>query len=69
MPKNLHTWISAGITALVVILIVQNLATVEVTFLFWAIALPRALLLFLVFVVGVLVGWIVKSAKDRRAIG
>jgi len=62
--KRLHTPIIMAIIALIVVFAVQNATTVEVSFLFWSMALPRAVLLFLIFAVGVVTGLII--ARRRR---
>ncbi|NQV83591.1 MAG: LapA family protein [Rhodospirillales bacterium] len=56
--KKLQTVIGIVIVGLIVLFTVQNVATVEVSFLAWSISLPRAVLLFLVFVGGVVAGLI-----------
>tara|TARA_R110002095_G_scaffold8236_2_gene13993 strand:- start:503 stop:739 length:237 start_codon:yes stop_codon:yes gene_type:complete len=52
--KMLFILILAG---LAVLFIIQNVAIVEVQFLFWAIQMPRSLLIFLLLVIGVIIGW------------
>ncbi|MFC2990724.1 MULTISPECIES: lipopolysaccharide assembly protein LapA domain-containing protein [Halomonas] len=44
------------ITALVLILIVQNIAMVEVRFLTWSLSLPLALLLIVIYLLGMVSG-------------
>jgi len=44
------------ITALVIILVVQNLAMVEVRFLTWSLSLPMALLLGVIYLLGMVSG-------------
>jgi lipopolysaccharide assembly protein A len=55
----------ALVTALVVTFVMQNLAAVEIRFLFWTFALSRALLVLIVLAVGILLGWLL-SALVRR---
>lgn len=45
------------LTSLVAIFIIQNVAAVEVSFLFWSLSLSRALLIFFTFLIGFLSGW------------
>ena len=52
--------------ALAVIFIVQNTAVVEIKFLVWTIALSRALLMFILVVLGVAMGWLLNSALRFR---
>lgn len=66
MTEHLRLWLTAAIVALLALFTFQNLVTVEVTFLVWAIQLPRALLVFVVFGLGALFGWILSSARHRR---
>ncbi len=51
--------------ALVVLFTLQNIEAVTITFLLWQFSLPRALLLFLVLVTGVVVGWVLHSIAER----
>ena len=52
--------------SLVVIFITQNVVAVDVTFLFWSISLSRALLIFLVLVIGFVLGWFLHSYLTYR---
>ena len=54
--KKLQTAIGVVIIGLIVLFTLQNVATVEVSFLVWSITMPRAVLMFLVFAGGVLAG-------------
>ena len=49
--------------ALVVIFIFQNLEVVKVSFLFWEISSPRALMIFITLVIGVIVGYLSNRGK------
>lgn len=46
---------------LVMIFAVQNAATVEVQLLFWAVNLPRSLLIFMMLLIGTVIGWFLRS--------
>jgi uncharacterized integral membrane protein len=50
-----------ALSGLTLLFIVQNLAIVEVQFLFWSFALPRVVLLSIIFAVGILTGWLLSS--------
>ena len=51
-----------------VLFIIQNVAVVEIQFLFWSMQLSRSLLMFLVLAVGILVGWFLHAwLKHQRA--
>jgi len=49
-----------------VIFLMQNVAAVEVTFLFWYISMSRALLIFFVLIIGFLLGWFLHSYLSYR---
>lgn len=49
---------------LLVVLTLQNTDSVTLHFLIWTITLSRALLVFLLIVVGALIGWILRSMRD-----
>ncbi|WP_455233960.1 LapA family protein [Thiogranum longum] len=54
---------------LVVLFIVQNAAVVEIRFLFWTFAMSRALMIFFVLAIGVLLGWLMHGhvAHKKRS--
>jgi putative membrane protein len=54
------------IAGLAVIFITQNVAAVDVTFLFWSISLSRALLIFFVLIIGFVLGWFLHSYLTYR---
>lgn len=66
MSEQLRLWATILIVGLLALFTFQNLVTVEVTFLFWAVQLPRAILVFVVFAFGALLGWILCSARRHR---
>jgi uncharacterized integral membrane protein len=51
---------------LVVLFIIQNVAVVEIQFLFWAAQLPPSLLMFLLLAIGVIIGWFLNSYVRLR---
>jgi len=54
---------------LMVIFIFQNIEVVNINFLFWSISVSRALMVFLIFLIGIILGAILKSiALDRKKI-
>jgi len=61
------------LVSLAAIFIIQNVAAVEVSFLFWSIAMSRALLIVFALVIGFVSGWIVHGylalwrSKERSA--
>lgn len=53
--------ITTGLILLVMIFAIQNAATVEIKLLFWDVALPRSLLIFMMLLIGVIIGWFLRS--------
>ncbi len=51
---------------LVVVFALQNLDTVTYTFLAWSLAAPRAVVVIVVLLVGIVVGWFTTSLKRVR---
>lgn len=64
--KDVRYWVGMAVLGLVVIFTVQNIATVEVGFLFWSITLPKAIVLFLMFAAGSVFGWIFRGGRNRK---
>jgi putative membrane protein len=54
------------LVGLAVLFIIQNVATVEIQFLFWATQMPRSLLMFLLLAIGVIIGWFLHSYIKHR---
>ena len=63
--RKLRLISSIVLVTLVLVFALQNVATVEVQFLFWSLPLPRSLLLFLVLVIGVIAGWFLRGATRK----
>jgi len=51
---------------LLVIFTVQNYEAVQIRFLFWSITTSRAIIIFLSFFIGVLVGWAIPLMKRSK---
>jgi uncharacterized integral membrane protein len=51
---------------LIVVFIIQNAAIVEIRLLFWAIAMSRVLLMFIVLALGIVVGWLLHGYSMHR---
>ena len=45
----------------VIVFMVQNVETVDIQFLTWTFQIQRAIMILIVFVVGIGIGWVVKS--------
>ena len=56
MKKNIKVYAGLGLLILVVLFTLQNMETVPISFLFWEFRISRALMILMIFVVGVLVG-------------
>ncbi len=61
--KLLFVLVLAG---LAVLFIVQNVAVVEIQFIFWSVQISLPLLMFLVLFIGITVGWFVHSYMNYR---
>jgi putative membrane protein len=49
------------LVGLLVIFIVQNVAVVEIRFLFWKVSMSRSIMIFLVLALGIITGWMLRS--------
>lgn len=58
--------LSLVLAGLAVLFIVQNVAVVEIRFLFWTISMSRALFMFFLLAIGVVVGWSLHSLHVHR---
>ena len=56
MKKNIKVYAGLGLLILVVLFTLQNTETVPISFLFWEFRISRALMIIMIFVIGVLVG-------------
>ncbi|MBN2050207.1 MAG: LapA family protein [Spirochaetales bacterium] len=54
---------------LCIIFFAQNTVPASVVFLFWTLSVPTGLLLFIVLVIGILLGWVIcgKGRKKKKA--
>ena len=55
--------ILAGLAAIV---IMQNVAMVDLSVLFWTLSISGALLLFLILIMGTILGWLLRGSFRRR---
>jgi uncharacterized integral membrane protein len=51
---------------IVIVFMVQNVEVVEVSFLTWSVSIPRAIMILIVFVVGIGLGFVVRSIGYRK---
>ncbi len=54
------------LTGFAVLFILQNVAAVEIQFLFWSMQMSRALLMFLILTIGIVIGWFLHSYMRHR---
>lgn len=63
---NLKLTVGLLLAAIIVLFTLQNIEIVELRLLLWKISMPRALMIFLVLVVGIVLGWILSELKRQR---
>ncbi len=61
--KLVTSIILAGLT---IVFIIQNVAVMDLRFIFWTLSMSGALLMFLILSVGVILGWLVHGSFSRR---
>lgn len=49
------------LVTLVVLFIIQNVAVLEITFLFWSLQMSRALFIFFLLAIGIIIGWLLHA--------
>jgi putative membrane protein len=54
------------LAGLVVLFIIQNVAVVEIQFLFWSMQMSRSLLMFLLLAIGMTMGWFLHGYLKYR---
>ena len=54
------------LAVLSVLFIVQNVAVVEIQFMFWSVQISRSLLMFLVLFIGITIGWFLHGYMNHR---
>ena len=54
------------LAVLLIIFVLQNTAMVSIKFWFWELNIPRALLLFVCFAVGLIIGLIIPTSKKQN---
>jgi putative membrane protein len=53
--------LSVILASLALLFIVQNFAVIDIRFLFWTVAISRSLLMFSLFLIGLILGWSLHS--------
>ncbi len=64
---NYKKIISLVLAALTILFILQNIAVINISFLFWTFFISRSVLIFLVLLVGIVIGWLLRSSPKRKA--
>ena len=54
------------LACLAVLFIIQNVAVVEIRFLFWSVQMSRSLLIFILVAIGIVIGWVLHSFFTHR---
>ncbi len=54
------------LAGLAIIFILQNVTVVEIKFLFWSLQMSRAIFMFLMMAIGIVIGWILQSHLTHR---
>ena len=55
---NFKLILSLILAGLAVLFIIQNVAVVEIKFLFWSLSMSRSLFMFFLLAIGMIVGWL-----------
>ncbi len=58
---------SLVLTGLVALFVSQNVAIVEIRFMFWQVSMSRSLLIFFLLAIGIMVGWLMHSLFVHRS--
>lgn len=58
--------LTLGLAVVVVLFVVQNTEVVEIRFLFWKMAMSRALVMLFVLIVGIAAGWVLHGYSRRK---
>ncbi len=63
---NYKQMISLVLAGLTVLFILQNIAIVNINFIFWTFLVSRSVLIFLVLVIGIAIGWLLRSSPKKN---
>lgn len=63
---NVKLAVGIVLAGFIVLFLIQNVGVVEIQFLVWSFFISRSLLIFIVFAIGVVVGWSWHSLSSRR---
>jgi len=63
---NYKQMISLVLAGLTVLFILQNIAVVNINFIFWTFLVSRSVLIFLVLLIGIAIGWLLRSSPKKK---
>ncbi len=63
---NYKQIISLVLAALTILFILQNIAVININFLFWTFFISRSVLIFLVLLIGMVIGWLLRSSPKKK---
>ncbi|ARD44214.1 hypothetical protein A3Q33_07745 [Colwellia sp. PAMC 21821] len=61
--SKLNRYLILVLSILCLVIVLQNMETVSISFLFWEFSMPRAILIGMMLVIGLLIGLILKSNR------
>ena len=62
---NAKLLVGVILAGMAVLFIFQNVMPIELTFLFWTLSMSKALLMFLILSVGIILGWLLHGSFRR----
>jgi putative membrane protein len=62
---NLKLLLGIILAGMAAVFIIQNVTSVDLTFLFWTLSMSRALLMFLILSLGFILGWLLHGTFKR----
>jgi uncharacterized integral membrane protein len=61
--KKIISLVLAGLT---ILFILQNITVININFLFWTFFISRSVLIFVVLLIGIAIGWLLRSSPKRQ---
>jgi len=66
MKLNYKKIISLVLAGLTILFILQNITVININFLFWTFFISRSVLIFLVLLIGIAIGWLLRSSPKGK---
>ena len=63
---NYKQIISLALAALTILFILQNIAIININFLFWTFFVSRSVLIFMVLLIGIVICWLLRSNPKKK---